>query len=294
MPDVMVRSASGDLRESYPSSDLPLGIVDDYQPTIVTTGVSHGDIFVIYSDGVIEAHDERGELFGSERLNVALDSQTEPDALLSSVVAAVSAHVQSAQQNDDLSMLVVQYMRGSRMAADVSAEQGATLHQRAMTWDYAVTLLPDDLRDGEPVSKVVQVIDAAQGVGPIRTQLFLILTELFSNALEHGLLGLDSRIKRSPDGFADYYLQRAARLSELQDRRISIRCTHRPVAEGGCLKITIHHDGVGFDPNASVCELPENLEPSGRGISLVKSLCNSLEYRDGGRCATATYVWRGQ
>jgi two-component system, HptB-dependent secretion and biofilm response regulator len=45
----------------------------------------------------------------------------------------------------------------------------------------------------------------------LRTQgavIHAVLAELYANALEHGVLGLDSRIKRNAAGFAQYY-QRA-------------------------------------------------------------------------------------
>jgi two-component sensor histidine kinase len=40
-----------------------------------------------------------------------------------------------------------------------------------------------------------------QGLIEHRESIFLIVTELFANALEHGLLGLDSKMKQSADGF---------------------------------------------------------------------------------------------
>jgi len=294
MPDVMLRGQTGAMRNFYPSTDLPLGIVDEYEPTIVTRNLTDGDLFVIYSDGVVEAHDEAGELFGRDRLCAAVSGAKTPEETMQQILNSVSEHVQAATQNDDLSILVVQYARTRRQATGVANDQAATLRQRAMTWEFALTLWPEDLRDGDPVARVVQVINAAQAVAPIRTQLFLILTELFSNALEHGLLGLDSGLKREPEGFAEYYGLRASRLAEMHSGRIDIRCTHEPVAEGGRLKVSIHHDGVGFDSTVRIRELAENAAPSGRGIPLVKSLCDCLEYDDQGRRATATYVWRQQ
>ena len=43
-----------------------------------------------------------------------------------------------------------------------------------------------------------------QGLHEHCKRLYTILTELFANALEHGLLGLDPGLKHTPQGFAVY------------------------------------------------------------------------------------------
>ncbi|MGE3390790.1 MAG: SpoIIE family protein phosphatase [Gammaproteobacteria bacterium] len=294
MPEVLARAARGGVRESFASTDLPLGIVDDYAPTVSTGTLMPGDMLIVHSDGVLEAHDAAGELFGQERLLAAVATASGPAGVLDGIVNAVSRHVQDATQNDDLSILVVEYRHATLTEPELPTDEQATLRQRAMTWKYSVVLSPGDLRVDEPVAKIIQVIDAAQGIGPIRTQLFLILTELYSNALEHGLLGLDSRLKEDPEGFGDYYAARAERLAALDRGSLTITCTHAPSGSGGCLQVSVAHDGVGFDVSVRLRELAENREASGRGIPLVKSLCDSLEYSDEGRCATACYRWRSQ
>ena len=53
----------------------------------------------------------------------------------------------------------------------------------------------------------------------------------------------------------------------------------------------IEDNGDGFDAQAVIMEMEENDRLSGRGIALVRSLCESLEYREGGRVAVAVYSW---
>ena len=52
------------------------------------------------------------------------------------------------------------------------------------------------------------------GLRPHSSRLYTILAELYSNALEHGVLGLSSRLKSSSDGFGEYYAQRSLKLME--------------------------------------------------------------------------------
>ena len=60
-----------------------------------------------------------------------------------------------------------------------------------------------------------------------RERIYMVLAELFFNALDHGLLKLDSRLKETPQGFGEYYSQRTKRLADLQEGRIEIKLSHK-------------------------------------------------------------------
>ena len=68
----------------------------------------------LYTDGVPEATNAAGELFGTERMLEALNSNpnVEPEQILKNVRAYVDEFVKDAEQFDDLTMLCVEY-RGS-------------------------------------------------------------------------------------------------------------------------------------------------------------------------------------
>ena len=68
----------------------------------------------LYTDGVPEATNASGELFGTERMLEALNSNpnAEPEQILKNVRAYVDGFVKDAEQFDDLTMLCVEY-RGS-------------------------------------------------------------------------------------------------------------------------------------------------------------------------------------
>ena len=72
----------------------------------------------VYTDGVPEATNAQGELFGTERMLAALDAQSDaaPRDILKNVRAAVDDFVNDAEQFDDLTMLCVEY-KGSKETA---------------------------------------------------------------------------------------------------------------------------------------------------------------------------------
>ncbi len=70
-----------------------------------------GDSIFVYTDGVPEATSAANELFGSERMLLALNSNpdAEPEQILKNVRMRVDAFVGSAPQFDDMTMLSLHY-----------------------------------------------------------------------------------------------------------------------------------------------------------------------------------------
>ena len=291
MPDVLVRSADGELRFALPSENLPLGIVADFSPQLRNVVLNVGDRVVAYSDGVIEAHAPGGELFGDDRLRRLIGTAATLDDTLGAVTAAMDAHTERACQHDDVSLLIVEHREDIPEVEELVTP--AFVRDGAGTWRYHATFNADDLRADEPIARITQVLEAAQGLAPVRSQLFTMMTELYSNALEHGLLNLDSTIKQQPDGFSEYYRQRAKRLAALENAKVEIICAHRPSPDGGELEVTVAHNGTGAPAEFAVqCALETNRASSGRGIALVQKLCSDLRYENEGKTAIATYHWR--
>ena len=70
-----------------------------------------GDTLFVYTDGVPEATNSENELFGSDRMLVALnkDKEATPQDLLSNVNDDINAFVKDAKQFDDITMLALKY-----------------------------------------------------------------------------------------------------------------------------------------------------------------------------------------
>ena len=70
-----------------------------------------GDSVFVYTDGVPEAHNVDGKMFGTERLQRTLnqDSGATPEKLIANVRAALDDFVQDAPHFDDVTMLAFKY-----------------------------------------------------------------------------------------------------------------------------------------------------------------------------------------
>ncbi|MHC4277978.1 MAG: SpoIIE family protein phosphatase [Planctomycetota bacterium] len=88
---------------------FPLGIIKDcdYQETQVQ--LKQGDTVVFYTDGVVEAMNGKGELYGFERFLTSIEKAKELDAntLLEKLMDDVESYVGDVEQHDDLTIVVV-------------------------------------------------------------------------------------------------------------------------------------------------------------------------------------------
>lgn len=104
-------SAGGTLERMQPADGPPLCVLDDFEYPVQRYQLAPGDSLCLATDGISEAMNEQGELYGVERLDALLE-QTHglgPDSLVAAVREDVRRHVGTAEPSDDLTLLVVRW-----------------------------------------------------------------------------------------------------------------------------------------------------------------------------------------
>ncbi len=104
----IVRRADGRVEEAI-ARGMVLGIMDDMTYDEATTTLAEGDMIVLYTDGITEAMNARGELFDKERLMAAVHGASPADAraLIDAILAAVRDFTGDTPQADDLTIVTV-------------------------------------------------------------------------------------------------------------------------------------------------------------------------------------------
>jgi anti-sigma regulatory factor (Ser/Thr protein kinase) len=131
-----------------------------------------------------------------------------------------------------------------------------------------------------------------QGLRPQGAALFTVLAELYSNALEHGVLGLESSLKANAEGFADYYRQRSDRLAHLTDGFVRFHLHLLPDGGGGRLRLRVEDSGAGFDPQLLLPQPDDASRLSGRGLALVRQLSECCQWGDGEPGVCVEFSWK--
>jgi len=105
-------SADGAVSQLLGEGNLPLSVLEDSIYPIETVQLCAGDTICVVTDGITEAMNPAGDLYGKGRLTRLLEEKTQP--LSPSDLAAllhddVRSFVSGADQSDDLTLLVVRW-----------------------------------------------------------------------------------------------------------------------------------------------------------------------------------------
>ncbi|WP_193165337.1 ATP-binding SpoIIE family protein phosphatase [Microbulbifer hainanensis] len=286
MPSVCLRRRSGNLR-LLESSHLPLGVLEEatVEEAIVYIPIEEGDQLYLWSDGIHEARNLRGELFGEQRLLQAMATPVADGRRFDHLLATV--HRFSADQHDDLSLVEVCLDMAPGPATTVAGNAGASQEViRVGDWAINFTLGPKELCDADPLPLLHGVLAQVPGAANFQDPLTIVLGELFRNALEHGLLQLDSALKQTDRGFAEYYRQLHSGRRALEEGwiRIALRCRDRDGE--GVLEVEVEDSGSGMPEQAAAGNVY-----SGRGLPLLRAICRDVHIQSGSSRVRAVLNW---
>jgi autotransporter-associated beta strand protein len=114
---------------------------------------------------------------------------------------------------------------------------------------------------------------------------------LLANALDYGLLGMDPSILGLEEGRGRFREERAQRLANLNSGGLWIKAAVEPTGDGEFLQIEIEDSGPGLDSGRLESRVSGlrglDAARSGRGLDLVRSICDTLRFDQDGRRVVA-------
>jgi len=293
-PDAFFVDNDGKVLRTWKSLNPALGILsnDQFDNRTETFQWPEDGQFFMCSDGLIEAENANREAYGKARLVNVLSSIPRQERF-SSVVQSIKQHLGGAISSDDISLIAVDCVKNRAETSEpkhaVEPPVATSPTQRSL-WKLNLTLTSEELRSFDALPVIMGWLDQLKLSQKERGEVYTILAELFSNALDHGVLALDSSLKNQPDGFDRYMDQRSARLASLQNGQIEIGFECQQHGEIKFLRLLVKDSGKGFDVQHRLSvDISGNTGLAGRGIALVKSLTTDLEYRGNGNEAIAFY-----
>lgn len=293
-PEPCLLDPGGHAERVFSLGHVALGILDDkdFDDSLETHAVGTGTQLVLCSDGLIEAESPAGEAFGHEKLAMALVNAPAAGRF-DGVVGAVRGHLGGRPAGDDISLVMID-CRPSAREAMVPAPGIALPSQMPGNWQFSLRLGPRELRSLDVVPVLLGLVGQFDGMAGVTGQLFLVLSELFNNALDHGLLRLDSRLKLDSNGLEVWLAERELRLQRLELGEIEFQLEQ--FSEGNCqwLRIACRDSGAGFDHGQLTPTTSEIDLPFGRGIALLRSICTQVQYNEIGNAVSALLALDGR
>ncbi|MFC3609035.1 SpoIIE family protein phosphatase [Stutzerimonas tarimensis] len=301
MPQGLLRVWNGGLPDGYllredgtrialSSRHLPLGVLDPgrFVERLQTVSLQAGDRLLMLSDGMLESRNVSGELFGEARLLAVLEANRDRSALFEEIQHALAAF--RGEHQDDLSL--VEICPGEAMSWTPLSFPGlSSVSAGPLDWSTELQLRGETLRNFNPLPLILQLLLQVRELRPRAGAVYTVLAELYANALEHGVLGLDSRLKRDSEGFARYYELREQRLRTLDQGEVRIALDFTPAASGGRLRVRLSDSGPGFDVRKALASPCEPVALSGRGLRLVTELSDGIEWEADGSALSAVFNW---
>ncbi len=289
-PPVILLGADGRVQRVCRSRHMALGILDSQQfdSSVERCDYVERSQLMVVSDGLSEAPGGDGvQRFGDRELLEAVRGAAVHR--LGRVVSRLYAFTGGRALEDDASVLLVD----CRMAPPVDAAPMASppAVEAASDWSLELRLGPSQLRGLALVPLVSDLVEQLGIPRRLRAAVFRVLSALLVDALDHGVLGLDPGMADLPGGAERFRVERAARLSRLDDGWLRIRSAIEPSSGGALLRLECEDSGAGVDSEAGDSRRVPGREASmsrrGRGVEQVRSICTDLSVDRVGRRVVA-------
>ena len=303
LPTTYVFDENAQIKHKVASCHPPLGILSELSPdsklTIIST--KEADRIVLISDGIIEAKNTTNEMFNYSRFESAAAAGLKNGDVAQTVMKEIKLFCGSTPQSDDISLIDIPCGGWDKANITHSNINNSALNagdnglsEQKPSWECQLRLSAERLRHVNPIPIIMNQVNEIAGAAQHWQGLHVILTELFVNALDHGVLGLSSSLKSAEEGFVLYFNEREKRLRNLETGFVDISLKYFTSMKGGKMVISVKDSGEGFD----VLSITESISMAGnnkraytgRGLQLVTQLCDAVEFKEQGSRANAIYL----
>lgn len=272
------------------STNIPLGIINrpEYEVSMRYLHVESGQRVYLFSDGIIEAANQQGEMFGEERIHDILCKGEKPEHLYQDMIDGLYEYLGTDEADDDVTLIEI--VIDPKLVKDEKENHISLSPTNQSNWSFQYSFDASFLKHNDPLPIILQSIMQCVSIETHRAKIYTILTELYRNALDHGLLGLSAIEEMSSMKPHEYQEKRETLLNELSEGEIEFNVDVSVEDQGGSITISLNDSGQGFNYQ-EILDLGEQQNKPEKGIGLVQSLCDSLNFAGEGNKVNATYKW---
>ena len=278
MPNFLLQNSEGKIVKRFCSQHMALGILDanEFEADVERFEAQYGDRLIGFSDGVVEVENQQGQMLTDTGIEQWLEA--EPTCDVYGLLSKLEDYAGGEEPKDDI-MLVV-YTCQPLTKIDTFSHASKLPIKLLLELDHQL------IKSSEPIIELVTMLTSQLKLYGVHSQVYTVLNELYNNAVDHGLLKLNSELKKNEEGFFEYFVLRQRKLAELENGAISISIQYQP--QERLLHIEVIDSGEGFD----VSSVTKALEPEknyGRGLPLVRELCRSMKHSRQGSAVSVVF-----
>jgi anti-sigma regulatory factor (Ser/Thr protein kinase) len=168
---------------------MPLGLMPDMPYEEEEADLAAGDDLLLYSDGLVEAHDPEGQMFGFPRLRKLIMAQDvrSGEELVDFLLAELTRFTGAdSEQEDDITLVTLERSKaGMRdLDAPLHPDMTGTDSDRRVLADFTLASEPGNERPA--MEKVAEAVKELPLSGQRLARLKTAVAEATMNAMEHG------------------------------------------------------------------------------------------------------------
>ena len=237
-PDYSLFTFHYSLIEAKPN--LPIGLFDDFNYEMQSMQMPPGATLFLYTDGLTEARNADGKLFGRDRVVQMMEAcgPKEPKQLVEAVIGQWHQFVGTTEQSDDLTLLALRY----------------TPSQEQNILDEAITL-KNDIREVEALGAFVKQVAGQLSldksmVGKLRLAVEEAVVNVMEYAYPKGTTG-DVNIRATSNGRRLKFIITDTGVSfnptEVAAADTTLSAEERPVGGLGILLVRELMDSINYE-----------------------------------------------
>jgi two-component system, HptB-dependent secretion and biofilm response regulator len=282
MPENYVFSKDGLLKQLIESKHMPLGILDENEFDSLTQifNIEYDDKIYLYSDGVIEAKDASGNLFGDERLKNTLISGG--DNRFDDVLNELKQFTGEDNQKDDITLV---QLNCREVSSDLILNEKEIVE--SLDWKISISISEKDIKSYNPISRLFSILSSLPFISHYKDALHVLIFEIYNNVLDHSILNLDSMDKSDPEKFSEYYVLRDRKIKELEYASIEFHFSFIRKNNKKHLEISVTDSGNGYQKRVDT--LSDKMS-HGRGLAIIEGFCEEMSFSDDGKMLTVLYL----
>lgn len=250
------------------ATGMPLGLMPDMSYEEKEADLGYGEVVLLYSDGIDEAHDPDGDMFGFPRLMGAVKAAAQSDNVIDSLIGELERFTGPGwDQEDDITLVTIRRTSGAESAFSEQKADMSELGAEVTGGEVLVDEFSVPSEEGNERVAIDRLTGALADLGieaPRLERLKTALGEAVMNAIEHGNAG-------NPDA------------------PVGVRVASTPTA----LRVSVTDRGGGAAiPEAETPDIEAKLAgeqtPRGWGLFLIKNMVDDLSIASDGDHHTVT------